>query len=107
MQAGRLKYRLRLLMPIISASEFGSAAKKEYKEVATVYAERVKFSGQRREEAGAPFADYRAEFNVHYSDKVKAGWRAEQLGGHNYMVVSTVPNLDRGMLTLICERVNE
>ena len=33
-------------------------------------------------------------------------WRVKQLGGYEYTVTNIIPNIDRGMKTLICERVN-
>ena len=35
------------------------------------------------------------------------GWRVQQQGGRLYEVTAIVPNRDRGMITLICDRVNE
>lgn len=72
----------------------------------TVYAERVKSTGNRSEEVGEHFPDYRAEFNIRDVHPVSENWRVRQLGGYEYTVVAIIPNLDRGYKTLICERVN-
>ncbi len=105
MQAGRLKYRLVLMAPVESTDRFGSA-KQIFEERATVRAERVKISGSRVEEAGEHFADYRTEWNIRDAHEVHEHWRVRQLGGLTYTVTNVIPNLDRGMLTLICERLN-
>lgn len=73
----------------------------------TVRAQRVKQSGNRSEEVGEHFPDYRAEYNIRDAHQVEENWRVQQLGGYLYTVVAIIPNLDRGMKTLICERVNE
>lgn len=78
-----------------------------YKEFRTVAAERVRISGHRSEEVGELFPDYRVEFNIRDAHPVKENWRVRQLGGNLYTVTNIVPNIGRGMLTLICERVNE
>ena len=53
------------------------------------------------------FPDYRAEFNIRDAHRVKENWRVQQLGGYLYSVTNIIPNLDKGMKTLVCERVNE
>lgn len=105
MQAGRMKYKLLLLQPVASGNGFGEEAL-AYTEFRTVAAERVKVSGNRSEEAGEHFPDYRAEFNIRDAHPVKENWRVRQLGGYEYTVTNIIPNLDRGMLTLVCDRVN-
>ena len=99
MRAGALKYRLILLRPTATADEYGAEAT-EYEQTRIVHAERVKQSGARSEEVGEHFADYRTH-------EVAEHWRVRQVGGHLYTVTSIIPNIDRGMLTLVCERVNE
>lgn len=106
MQAGRMKYKLELLEPVRIADRFG-AETTDWQKTRTVSAERVKFSGSRHIEVSEQFADYRVEFNIRDAHAVDEGWRARQLGGHLYTVVNIIPNKDRGMLTLVCERVNE
>lgn len=106
MQAGRMKYKLALLEPTTVVDNFGEETP-GYREFRIVAAERVKISGSRSEEVGELFPDYRTEFNIRDAHPVKENWRVRQLGGYLYNVVSIIPNIDRGMQTLICERVNE
>lgn len=105
MIAGRLKYRLQLFRPAADADNFGEQVG-GYTPTVIVRAERVKFSGSRRQEAAEQFSDYRAEFRIRAAHEVGEGWRVEQLGGKLYDVVAIEPNADRGFNTLICERVN-
>ncbi len=100
-----MKYRLRTFEPIGSTGKFGEDSV-DYVERATIHAERVKFSGNRSEEVGEHFPDYRAEFNIRDAHPVKEHWRVEQLGGYVYVVTNVIPNIDRGMNTLVCERLN-
>ena len=106
MRAGALKYRLTLLEPQRVTDRMG-AERVDYIETRTVRAERVRTTGNRSEEVGEHFPDYRAEFNVRDAHPVKENWRVQQLGGYLYTVVAIIPNIDRGMNTLVCERVNE
>lgn len=106
MRAGALKYRLILLRPTVTADEYGAEAT-EYERARIVHAERVKQIGTRREEVGEHFADYRTEFNIRDAHEVAENWRVRQVGGYLYTVVSIIPNIDRGMFTLVCVRVNE
>lgn len=106
MRAGDMKYRLTLLKPVAVTNDYGEEAT-TYEATAIVWAQRVKQSGNRSEEVGEHFPDYHAEFNIRDAHKVEENWRAQQLGGHLYTVTNIIPNLDRGMNTLICERVNE
>lgn len=78
-----------------------------WEEAGTVWAERVKYSGRRSEEAGEHFPDYSVEFNIRDAHAVEENWRVRQLGGHLYTVTNILPNLERGYKTLRCERVNE
>ncbi len=105
MQAGRMKYKLELLQPSVKADGFGEETP-VFTSFRTVNAERVKVSGSRSDEAGEHFPDYRAEFNIRDVHPVRENWRVRQLGGHLYTVTNIIPNLDRGMQTLVCERVN-
>lgn len=106
MRAGEMKYRLQLLQPVASTNEYGEE-EQTYKPIRTVWAQRVKQSGNRSEEVGEHFPDYHAEFNVRDAHPVKEHWRVQQLGGYLYTVTNVIPNIDRGMNTLVCERVNE
>ncbi|RRC99053.1 hypothetical protein EII32_08450 [Prevotella sp. OH937_COT-195] len=106
MIAGRMKYKLMLLEPVKATNDYGEE-KTTYAETRIVHAERVKQSGNRSEEVGEHFPDYRAEFNIRDAHPVQENWRAQQLGGYLYTVTNIVPNLDKGFKTLICVRVNE
>lgn len=108
MRAGGLTEKLRLLRPVSVTNAYGEEST-VYEEVATVRAERSKFRGNRTEEAGEHFSDYRAEFNIRDGHEVRENWRAEHLGadGHLYVITNIIPNIARRMRTLICERVNE
>lgn len=105
MIAGRMRYRLRILKRVVTVDEF-RAEKTEYIPTRTVWAERVKTNGSYRFEVGELFPDYSVEFNIRDAHEIKENWRVEQLGGYVYTVTNIIPNIDRGMLTLKCERVN-
>lgn len=101
-----MKYRLALLKPERATDRMGAEIT-AYTETRTVHAERVRQTGNRSEEAGEHFSDYRAEFNIREAHPVEENWRVRQLGGHLYTVAAIIPNLDRGYKTLVCDRVNE
>lgn len=105
MLAGRLRYKLELLEPRTVANGFGEE-QLEYVATRTVRAERVKLSGNRSEEVAEHFADYRVEFNIRDAHTVSENWRVRQPGGYTFTVVNIIPNPERGMLTLVCERLN-
>lgn len=108
-----MKYRIKLLKPVATANAYGEETNaygeetNAYELQRTVRAQRVKQSGNRSEEVGEHFPDYRAEYNIRDAHQVEENWRVQQLGGYLYTVVAIIPNLDRGMKTLVCERVNE
>lgn len=106
MMAGRMKYKLALLQPVETENDFGET-KMTYVQTAVVHAERVKQSGNRSEEVDEHFPDYRAEFNIRDAHTISENWRVRQLGGYLYAVTNIIPNIDKGMQTLVCERVNE
>lgn len=101
-----MKYKLTLLKPTAATNIYGEEAN-GYEPQRTVWAQRVKQSGYRSEEVGEHFPDYRAEYNIRDTHPVEENWRVKQLGGLLYTVVAVIPNIDRGMKTLVCERVNE
>lgn len=107
MLAGRLKYRLELQVPRPAPDNGFGAGDAVFDSVAVVAAERVRFSGHRTDEAGEAFADYSVRYNIRDAHRVDEHWRVHELGGHLYTVVAVEPNRERGMLTLVCERVNE
>ncbi len=106
MIAGRMKYRLALLEPVETENDFGET-KISYTQTLVVHAERVRQSGNRSEEADEHFPDYHAEFNIRDAHAVSENWRVRQLGGHLYTVTNIIPNINKGMKTLVCSRVNE
>lgn len=78
-----------------------------YTKTRTVWAERVRATGNMSEEVGEHFPNYTVEFNIRDAHPVQENWRVQQLGGYLYTVTNIVPNLDKGYKTLLCERVNE
>ncbi len=106
MRAGELKYRLEVLRPLKGGNGFGERVA-GYESVGVIRAERVKISGTRIHEAAEMFADYRVEFNIRDAHLVEEHWHVRQLGGYEYVVTSVIPNIDRGMKTLVCERFNQ
>ena len=106
MMAGKMKYRIVLLEPKRTTDKFGAEVD-TYEQTRTVHAQRVSTSGDRSEEVGEHFPDYKVEFNIRDAHPVDENWRVQQLGGYLYTVTNIVPNLDRGMKSLKCVRVNE
>lgn len=106
MRAGPMKSRLEMLRPQTTSNAYGEETI-TYESAGIIRAQRIKQSGHRSIEAGELFPDYRAEFNVRDAHPVKENWRVRQLGGYLYTVTNIIPNIDQGMVTLICERVNE
>lgn len=106
MQAGKMKYSVTLLEPKTAVNEYGEEAT-DYVATRTVHAERVKANGHRSEEVGEHFPNYNVEFNIRDAHPVSENWRLQQNGGYLYTITNIIPNLDRGMNTLICVRVNE
>ena len=48
------------------------------------------------------------KYNVRYGHEVKENWRVKDLRyGYLYAVTNVIPNMRKGMKTLVCERVNE
>lgn len=108
MKAGAMKYKLQIFKPETTTNHYGEKELSFSSEpTATVWAEQVKQTGHRSEEVGEHFPDYNAEFNIRDAHEIKENWRVQQLGGYLYNVVAIIPNIDRGMNTLVCERVNE
>lgn len=106
MRAGEMRYRVTLLEPRSEVNDFGEQSV-QYVATQTVHAERVKATGRRSEEVGEHFPDYSVEFNIRDAHKVEENWQLQQLGGHLYTITNIIPNINRGMKTLICVRVNE
>ena len=106
MRAGGLRYKLMLLRPEAVQNGYGEE-EVAYREEALAGAERDSLSGSLSNEVGERFADYRARFNIRWAHTVREGWRVRLLGGDLYTVTNIIPNIARGMKTLVCERVNE
>lgn len=106
MKAGPLKYKLQVLRLDITAGDYGDDVV-SYTPTNIIYAERVKNIGRRSEEVSEHFPTYNVEFRVRSGHKISENWRVQQLGGYLYTVVAIEPNIELGMNTLICERVNE
>lgn len=106
MRAGAMKYRLQILKPIKETNEFGEDFT-NYTYIKTIWAERVKYNAIRHTSLGEYFPDYTAHFNVRNNYNIKEDFRVKQLGGNLYRVTSIIPNIDKGMDTLICEKVND
>lgn len=107
MIAGRLKYKIQLLEPSETGSAFGDGESLAYTPSATVHAERVSITGNQVEEVAELFPNYRVQFRIRSAHRVGEHWRVQELGGYLYNVLNIIPNVDRGMKTLVCERVNE
>lgn len=101
-----MRYRLQLLQPTFDTNEFGEEYT-TYKVTNTVHAERVKMNSSHGVEVGERFPAYSAEYNIRDAHTIEENWRVQEMGGYLYNVVNIIPNLDRGMRTLVCERVNE
>lgn len=106
MIAGRMKHRLQVLQPISTEGGYGDEVT-EWKLVNTIHAELVKQTGNRSEEVGEHYPNYNVEYNINAAHKIEENWRVQQLGGYLYTVATVIPNIDKGMKTLVCERVNE
>ena len=106
MIAGRLKYKLELYKPTATSNAYGEETVTWVK-TATVHAERVKITGRRSEEVQEHFPEYATEFNIRDAHEVGNNWRVQQLGGYLYTVTNIIPNIDKGYLTLVCQRVND
>ncbi len=108
MIAGRLKYRLQLYKPEESAGKFGMEAS-SYTESRTIRAERVNIRGDRRIELHEIYPDYKVTYRVRSSHSdITEGWRLREVGTSMlFEVCNVIPDKERGLLTLECEKVNE
>lgn len=106
MIAGRMKERIELLRPITVDKGFGEEFP-GFEPAGIIRAELVKFNGSYRAEVGEHFPDYRTEFNIRSAHEVAENWRINHIGGYQYVVANIIPNLPRGMKTLVCDRINK
>lgn len=95
-----------LLKPVHTTDSYGGE-KTEYEKTKRVHAERVKMTGRRSEEVSEHFPDYSVRWHIRDVHEVGDNWRVQHEGGSLYTVVAIEPNRQRGMNTLICEKVNE
>ena len=100
-----MKYHLQLFRPVQTTNEYGEE-QTTYTPTRIIWAERVKWAGARSEEVGEHFASYSVTFRIRDVHPVSEGWRVQLMGENIYTVVAIEPNRDKGMLSLICERVN-
>ena len=104
--AGLRNERITLMKPERITDKFG-AEKTVYQQMQTVHAERVKMNGSMLGEVDERFPSYVTEFNIRYPIEADEHWRLQPMGGYLYEITSIIPNRDRQMKTLVCERVNE
>lgn len=97
--------RLLILKPEVIENRFGEK-ETVFTYLKTIYAERVKATGQRKDEVGEHFPDYSVQWNVRIAQPVAENWRVEEQDGYLYNVFAIVPNKRCAMKTLVCERVN-
>lgn len=105
MKAGRMTTRLRILKPRVTKDRF-NADITEWESGGMIHAERVRLTSRSRIEASEVFPSAQARFNIRDAHEVGENWRVEEYGGHLYTVSAIEANRKRGMLTLICDRIN-
>lgn len=103
-----MRDRLTLYAPVVTRTGSG-AHRGEYSERATVWAERARLNGSSTDETGEHFAEYSAEWHIRDRHEVAEGWQVTEATrpAVRYRVNSIIPNKARGMLTLICKRLNQ
>lgn len=107
MIAGRMKTRIILRRPIFEQGAFREEVASGWEESRPIWAERVKMEGRRSLEGQEDFPDYSVRFNIRDAHEVDENWELRHIGGHRYSITNIIPNHDRGMLTLVCTRINE
>nr|DAH81045.1 MAG TPA: Putative head tail adaptor [Caudoviricetes sp.]DAW38878.1 MAG TPA: Putative head tail adaptor [Caudoviricetes sp.] len=105
MRAGGMRYHLQLFRPVQTTNEYGEE-QTTYTPTRTIWAERVKWAGNRSEEVGEHFAAYTVTFRIRDVHPIGEGWRVQLMGEHLYTVMAIEPNRSKGMLSLLCQRVN-
>lgn len=106
MRSESLNIRLEILEPVTTVNDFGEEFL-TYKSKGTVYADRVKMTGKRSEVIAEHFPSYSTAYDVYIYANVKENWRCQEVGGYLYDITNIIPNEQKDMQTLICERVNE
>ena len=108
MIAGRLRYRLKTFCPVVGEGPFG-VADAEYTEHKSIRAERVKYSPSAKFELHEVYPYYKETYLFRSAHSfIKEGWRVMEMGSSILLEVrNIIPDIQRGMLTLECEKVNE
>ena len=106
MRAGDLRYWLEVLQPVTVVDAYG-AATVTWEKTATIHAGLNRQSARRSEEVGEHFSTRSVRWDIRDAHTVGINWRVQQLGGELYVVTGKEPNPVRGMVTLVCENVNE
>ncbi len=104
-----MKYKLRLLRPVNNTGRFGEKST-QWVEEGTVSAQLDKRTGRRTSQNAEIFSDYTVEYTIrrYRTSEIAEGWRVQQVGlPAVYTVVSIIPNLELGMVTLVCDRFND
>ena len=78
----------------------------DWEDAGSARAERVNWSGRMRADGGERWSDTQLTLRMRSGHKVRAGWRL-RVDGELYEVCAAEENRRRGMLTLICDAVNE
>lgn len=106
MLAGKMRSMLRIYKPIKQRNAYGEETL-SYQDLGLIHAERLKETGLATTEVGGVFNAYTAQFNIRYQHKISETWRVAEVGGRLYTVDAIYPNIERGLKTLVCTRVNE
>lgn len=105
MYAAKLTMQITLLRPAAKDDALAGVGC-AWEDAGSARAERVSWSGQMRAESGERWSETRLTLRLRAGHKVRAGWRL-RADGELYEVCAAEENRRRGMLTLICEAVNE
>ena len=79
MRAGGMRYHLQLFRPVQTTNEYGEE-QTTYTPTRTIWAERVKWAGNRSEEVGEHFAAYTVTFRIRDVHPIGEGWRVQLMG---------------------------
>ncbi len=108
MRAGGLRGELYNLFRAVETTDKFGSKKTTWEKVGQIHAERVKMSGSMGVENGERFADYSADFYIRYPIHVEEHWRIQSsLGGNLYEICNIIPNREKQLKTIQCDRINE
>ena len=99
-----MRYHLQLFRPVQTTNEYGEE-QTTYTPTRTIWAERVKW-------AAIGVKRWRTLCRLHRDlphtrcSPIGEGWRVQLMGEHLYTVMAIEPNRSKGMLSLLCQRVN-